>query len=178
MTATLHEKCEAGDALMTLSIYAGTRDEVAQHTRALRRWISDILPSAEALGLTAGRRVYPKDHETTSVHRVILRPLVVVRRNGVMAEAQRKTLVMTAALLYRLRPHLGPARGRGGRPRIDPPERIEAIAAEMRDQKRQRRNPIKDRAIKKVLDMIDIGEDPQEDTYDKAFERLKKIDFI
>ncbi len=177
MTATLHEKCEAGDAIMTRLIYARTRDDVAQHTCALRQWISEILPSAEALGLTAGRRVYPESHETTSVHRVILHPLVV-NRHDVIPEAQRKTLVITAALLYRLRPHLGPARGKGGRPRIDPPERIEAIAAELREQKRQRRKPIKERAIKKVLDRIDFGEDPQEDTYDKAFERLKKIDFI
>ena len=176
MTATLHEKCEAGDALMTRLIYARTRYEVAQHTKTLRRWVREILPSAEALGLTSGRRVYPQDHETTSVHRVMAHPLVI-NRHGMIPEAQRMTLVMTAALLYRLRPHLGPARGKGGRPPIDPPERIEAIQEALYEQKRQRRKPNKEGAIKKVPDTLDFGEDPNGDTYDKAFERLKKRKF-
>ncbi len=161
MTATLHEKCKAGDALMPRSIYARTRDEVAQHTCALRRWVREILPSAEALGLTAGRRVYPEDHETTSVHRVIAHPLVI-NRHGKIPKAQLITLVMTAALLYRLRPHLGPAKGKGGRPRHEHPELVEAVKTELLAQVARGDKLVKAKAFEAALKPLELDGDEYE----------------
>ena len=159
--------------------YAGTRETVAEYVCELRRWHRDLLPLAEACGISLGidDAYYPTEQEARPVVGPLVERPLVTNRRGEITEAQRTMLVVTAAALSRLAPVLAtlapmPPKSPGGRPSLDPPARIAAIEQELREQRRRGEKRNKEGAIKAVLKRE--GMEPGGVEFERAFARLRK----
>ena len=175
MMLKLKDHADAGSGYMKRLRYAKTRDDTAKYVRILRNWHRGLHPIAEACGikLRAGDGYYPTVREALPLVDVVIHPQVV-NRKGEMPEAQRKMLAVTLAALSRLAPHLAnakpmPPKDPGGRRPLDSKTRIDAIQAELYEQKRrcERRNQAK--AIRTVL--LADGFEEGGDRFEKAFAR-------
>ncbi len=174
----LKNHADAGSGDMKRLRYAKTREDAGKYVRILRNWHRDLRPIAEACGITlgAGDSYYPTVRESLPLVPVAIRPRVV-NRHGEIPEAQRIMLAVTLAALSRLAPHLAnakpmPPKDKGGRRPLDPKTRIDAIQAELYEQKRRRETRNQEKAIRTVL-LADGFEEGGGD-YEKAFARLKK----
>jgi hypothetical protein len=172
--ANLRRHRELGTELLGDFINA-TPETAAELVEREGAWMRDLVLLAAPLG-DAAARLEPLTLMRPHEYEVVMRCMPLDFPNFDNVRRCHATRLYRLDELFTKIPMVLP-KDKGGRRPIDPPERIKAVQEALDEQKRQRRKPNKEGAIKKVLNTLDFGEGPNGDTYDKAFERLKKRKF-
>ena len=157
-----------GDDLLMGLMRAKTRDNVAHHIRALRRWHGFLKPPAQAYSEPLAeslRMMNPHPEEWARVAHIINYP------KRYMGEAHRLLLLTTATALYRLAPHLATAKPRQRNYKVLAPQEFENII---------RREPLTfergelSRLARQIADMIGCNANTAEKEIRPFYKKLKR----
>ncbi len=154
----LTDHVKAGDDLMMRLKSARARKDIAEHVCALRRWHRDLRPLVQAYSAPLAESLRMLNPRRKEYERVA---------GTYTSLAQIRLLMTTATALYRLSPHLANAapvkrKNKGGRPKHQYPELVEAARKELLAQVARGDKLVKAKAFEAALKPLGLDGDKYE----------------